>query len=352
MPVVKTVRGRGATIVVEAHAEVLFTRGGPVGNFGRVFSGRVRNFTRDAAPGNSRPTWGHEPAANGRPLKSTFTASTRYVPSLMRVFSAVGSTAPYSAFVDQGTGVFNGGTPWRAKILPPRTSGGSDLYEATWRPGGKPVRDIWIQGQRPQFFFAHGLDRAFKSMGIPTATVPGTAKLGGAVTSFPDDLANFVGGATPADSAFKASLTQWRAQRDAAWLSGKILGQTGNNSQSRRNDRNAADLRASRRRATAVRRARNKPSALKVQADNRRRQQEFRDNMAAAKGRTTKRKPPTQMRQTYRTVGEKNAAALSAFRKQNPNVKILRQVEGGVVVSVNGRRASISWGQLYGLLPR
>lgn len=340
MPVVKTVRSRGATIVVEAHAEVLFTRNGPVGNFTRVFSGRVRSFTAAAAPGNSRPTWGHEPAAHGRPLKATFMASTRYAPAEMRVYSAVGSTANYSAYVDQGTGVFNGHSPWRAKVLPPRTAGGSDLYEHTWRPGGQPVREMWIQGQRPQFFFARGLDRAFKSMRIATRTVPGTATLDGAVTSFPDDLANFAGGATPSDSAFRASLTQWRAQRDAAWFSESRARSAAH----RRSPAQTAlrDQRTARRKANA-------PTTAQRAAANRKRQAKFRADIAKAKGGAGSR-PKQAPVKTYRNTGEKNAAAIAAFKKRNPGARVIRQASGGVVFTYNGRQGTASWGQLYGLL--
>lgn len=352
MPVARTVRSRGSTIVVEANAEVLFTRGGPVGNWARTFSNRATRFTAAAAPGNSRPTWGHEPAAHGRPLKTTFTSNTRYVPSMLRVFSAVGSSANYSAYVDQGTGVFNEASPWKAKVLPPTSQFGSDLYEHTWRPGGgrQGVREVWIKGQKPQYFFAHGLDRAFKSMHMVTATVPGTARLGSNVTSFPDDLANFAGGATPSDSAFRASLAQWRAQRDAAWNRGETLGRPGSNAHTRETDRRAAAT-AARYQKNRARLQRNKPSPAQVRAANRERQRKFREQVAKAKGKSiTRRKPQRQARKTYNTPREKNNAALKIFRQRNPRVRILRQVSAGIVVELNGRRSTISWGQLYGLL--
>ena len=351
MPVARTVRSRGATIVVEAHAEVLFTRAGPVGNFGRVLSNRITRFTAMAAPGNSRPTWGHEPAAHGKPLKSTFTSRTRYSPAHMAVFAAIGSTANYSTYVDQGTGIFNEASPWRAKVLPPTSQMGSDLYEHTWRPGGgrQKVGEVWIKGQKPQHFFAHGLDRGFKSVRMATATVPGTARLGSAVTSFPDDLSNFAGGATPSDSAFVASLIQWRAQRDAAWNRGETLGRKGSNAHTRETDRRAAAT-AARYQKNRARLQRNKPTDAQVRAANRERQRKFREQIAKAKGRTIKRKPPTQVRETYRTVGAKKQAALNALREKNPGIRILSEGAAGVRVSLNGQQTTLTWSQLFGLL--
>lgn len=347
MPLVSTIRSRGATIVVEANAEVLFTRAGPVGRFANVFSNRVTRFTAAAAPSNSRPTWGHEPAAHGRSLKKSFTSRTRYEAARLRVFSAVGSTANYSAYVDQGTGVYNEASPWLAKILPPTSQGGSNLYEHTWRPGGgkQQVGEVWIKGQKPQYFFAAGLDRAFKSVGMATATVPGST-LAGAVTSFPDDLANFAGGATPSDSAFRASLTQWRAQRDAAWNRGAILGEKGGASATAERDRRAARSSA-RRQALAAKRARNKPSAAKRAADNLARQRKFREQVAKSKGKKITRRAPAK---TYGSTGAKNAAALAALKSKNPGIRILRQAQGGVIVEFRGKRSSLSWAQLYGLL--
>ena len=349
MPLTRVVRSKGAVITMEVHAEVLFTPNGPLGNFARQFTQRVKTATAANAPGNSRPTWGHEPAAHGKPLKASFRAATRYRPATAQIFSAIGSSAAYAPFVDQGTGIYNEGSPWRAKILPPTSQMGSDLYEHTWRPGGgrQGVGEVWIKGQKPQYFFAKGLDAGLASMGLPAIKVPG----GSGTTAFPKDLSRHVSAAidTGRGSAFRASLEQWRRQRDAAWNRGEALGRTGSNAHTRETDRRAAAS-AERYRKNRARLQRNKPTDEQIRTANRERQRKFREQIAKAKGKTIKRKPPQQIRETYRTVGDKKKAALKAFHKKNPRVKVLRQVGGGIVVSANGRTTTITWAQLFGLL--
>lgn len=222
MVLVQRIRKRGANIVVEANGEVLFAATGDVGRWTNRFSQRVRAFASADAPVNKRPRWGHY----GKPLKSTMVASTTYQPIRMRVYAAVGSTSAHSAYVDQGTGVHVGHSAYPAKILPPWTRGGPSLYEHTWKPagpGGKTVAPVMIRGQKGQFFFASGLKRGFQSMRMRSFQVPGDAQISGAMSSFPDSLANFVGN-TPADAAFVASLTEWRAWRDEAWAAREELG--------------------------------------------------------------------------------------------------------------------------------
>jgi hypothetical protein len=218
MPLVRRIRRRNAYMVVEAHAEVLFTATGDVGRWTNRLSNRITAFTAAAAPNNKRPRWAHY----GRALKTTFTSSTTYQPGRMRVYAAVGSKAPHAVFVDQGTGVFNGGTPWKAAILPPRTEGGSDLYEATWRPGGPGnprVKPIMIQGQKGQKFFEKGLRRGFQSMRMRTYQVPGEGgpRISSVLNSAPPSMLGKVLGpsATP---AFMAQLEQWREDRDKAYI--------------------------------------------------------------------------------------------------------------------------------------
>jgi hypothetical protein len=230
MPVVRRIRGRGATGWVEVHGEVLFARNGDVSQWTRGFSRRITRLTAAAAPSNKRPRWSHY----GKALKRTFTSSTQSSPGTLKVHAAVGSTAPYAAYVDQGTGVYSGRGPYQAKILPPWTRQSPSLYEHTFnrpepttdRAGNtyiewNPQGTITVKGQRGQFFFDEGLKRAFASEGMPTLQVPGVPP---GMKMFPDRLANFVGN-TPADSAFIAQLKEWRSWRDRAWYSDRILGQ-------------------------------------------------------------------------------------------------------------------------------
>lgn len=266
MPLVRRIRKRGATITVEAHGEVLFAATGDVGRWTNRFSQRVRSFASQEAPSNKRPRWAHY----GKPLKSTMTASTTYQPGRMRVYSAVGSTAAHAAYVDQGTGVYNGGGAYPAKILPPWAVGSPSLYEHTWRPpsGGTAGRGgaVWarakaapvmIKGQKGQFFFDAALARGFRSMRLRGVQVPGEGgpKISGVLGSLPSQLVP--GGNTPVSGAFIASLTEWRAWRDEAYNRGRVLGVGHNSERQRRYDhqRDVRERQAQRRQSNADRRA-------------------------------------------------------------------------------------------------
>lgn len=223
MPLVRRIRKRGANIVVEAHGEVLFAATGDVGRWQNRFSHRVRTFAAQEAPTNKRPRWGHY----GKPLKSTFTASTTYQPGRMRVYSAIGSSAPHAWYVDQGTGIYNGSSPWKAKILPPWQRGEGSLYEHTWRPAGpgrRRVKPVYIKGQKGQGFFDKGLVRGFRSMRMRSVQVPGEGgpKISNVLNSIPTGMTNFAGN-TASDGAFVAQLQEWRKWRDDSWAR-NILG--------------------------------------------------------------------------------------------------------------------------------
>lgn len=205
MPEVRTIRNRGAFMIVEAHGEVLFTERSDVANFTRRLSNNARRFAAQEAPANKRPRWSHY----GPSLKNSFRASTDADPARLRVDAAIGSTAHYAEFVDQGT------KPFLAKILPPWAPRYPFLYEHTWVSPvtGERAGRIPVKGQRGRFFFEKGLHRAFLTAGMASAVVPFEP---GRMATFPERLANFVG-ATPVDDAFKAQLDEWRAQRNAAW---------------------------------------------------------------------------------------------------------------------------------------
>lgn len=316
MPLVRRIRKRGANIVVEAYGEVLFAASGDIGRWTNRFSQRVRSFAAQEAPTNKRPRWGHY----GKPLKTTFTASTTYQPMRMRVYSAIGSSAPHAYYVDQGTGVFNGSGPYPAKVLPPWQRGEGSLYEATWRPAGpgtRKVNPVMIKGQKGQFFFDKGLARGFRSMRLRSFQLPGEGgpKISEAINSIPSGMTNFAGN-TPADGAFIASLEQWRAWRDAAWTRGKL----GRNIRPERNPKPT------------------KPKAVKPTKPT----------------KPTKVKPPKPTKPTKAeppTLRDKQDKAVAAFRKQNPNIRIKARVPSGLVVSVPGKGDFvIPWSRLYNLL--
>lgn len=215
MVLVRRIRRRGANIVVEANGEVLFAPTGDVGRWTNRFSHRVLAATQQEAPTNKRPRWAHY----GKPLKATFKSSTTYQPGRMKVFAAIGSTAPHAYYVDQGTGVYAGNGPYEAKVIPPWHRGSPSLYERTWRPAGpgtRRVRPVLIKGQKGQFFFDAGLKRGFQSMRMRSFQVPGEGLVSQALSSIPTGLLGFLGN-TPPDEGFKASLVEWRAWRDAAW---------------------------------------------------------------------------------------------------------------------------------------
>lgn len=231
MAVVRRIQKRGASITVESHAEVLFMPGGSVNSWAARFTGRIKSRTIAAAPANKRPRWAHY----GPPLKDTIiSARPRFWGNgvdKQRVYAAVGSTAPYALYVDQGTGVYGGSGPYPAKILPPWTWGGASLYESTWKPGGpggKTVPQVMIRGQRGQQFFAKGLAAAFRSMRMRSFALPGEGgpKISEALSAVPTAITAKMHG-TGATPAFIGQLGQWREWRDQAWERREGLGRGG-----------------------------------------------------------------------------------------------------------------------------
>lgn len=332
MPVVRRIKNRGATITVEAHAEVLFMPGGDVYNWTNRFTGRIRSKTIQAAPTNKRPRWNHY----GKPLKQTIvSARPRFWGNgrdKQRVYAAVGSTAPHSYFVDQGTGVFGGNGPYEAKILPPWQRGGASLYERTWRPtgpGGRRVAPVMIKGQKGQFFFDRGLAAAFRSMRMRSVQLPGEGgpKITEALASVPSGLENFTGsGNTSANPAFVGQLNEWRKWRDQAWSEGKGLGRGGGV--------------GSRAHEQAVSASRSKPSGSRSSS---------KPSKPRAPKKPTKPKPNTD---GYQTLRDKQNAATTAFVKQNPNVQIVARIPAGLVVvaPATGKQVIIPWSRIYNLL--
>lgn len=285
MAYIKKLRGRNVSGVVTAYGEVLFAPGGDVNRWTNRFAARIGAETRRAAPTNKRPRWSHY----GPALKSTITASRpEYRQTLRgaRVYAAVGSTAPYAYYVDQGTGVYGGNGPYPAKVLPPWQRGEGSLYEATWRPGGpgkRRVAPVMIKGQKGQQFFDKGLRRGFARMRMRSFQIPGEGASGmsEALASFPRGLER--AGNTPVDEGFKAELEQWRTWRDEAWSRADSLGRTirPQNRMPRRPPRSmAANLAAYRasveaaKRRDAAQRARLKEEMDRKEAGRKRREEE------------------------------------------------------------------------------
>lgn len=312
MAVVRKIRNRGATITVEANAEILFMPGGQVHNWANRFTGRIRAATIGVAPINKRPRWGHY----GKPLKSTIvSARPRFWSNggdRQRVYGAVGSTAPHAYYVDQGTGVFAGRGPYAAKIIPPWAPV-FDLYEHTWSPkgpGGRTVAPVMIKGQKGQKFFERGLNAAFQSMRMRAYQVPGDPRIGSVLNAVPTGLDNFKGN-TPNDSAFQASLEEWRAARDERWSRDGSLGPK-----------------------KGAPKKRPRGSIPK----------------AAKPPKTTKPKKPKPTKPQQETLRDKQNRAVTAFVKQNPNIKILGRVTSGLVVKTPQGRFVIPWARIYNLL--
>lgn len=317
MPVVRKIRNRGATITVESNAEVLFMPGGQVNNWANRFTGRIRSNTIAVAPTNKRPRWGHY----GKPLKDTIvSARPRFWSNggdRQRVYAAVGSTAPHAYYVDQGTGIYAGRGAYEAKVIPPWQPV-FDLYEHTWSPrgpGGRTVAPVMIRGQKGQQFFERGLALAFRSMRLRSYQVPGGPKIGPVMNAVPTGLDNFKGN-TPADSAFKASLDQWRAQRDERWRRDGSLGPRAGAAKPKPKPRGSTP---------------SKPKKAQLPK--------------AAKPKKTK---PTKAAPA--TLRDKQDKAVTQFRKQNPNIRILGRVPSGLVVKTPQGRFVIPWSRLYNLL--
>lgn len=229
MAYIKKIRDRGASGVVTAYGEIMFAPGGVVNSWTNRFANRIGSETRKAAPTNKRPRWAHY----GKPLKATITASRpEFRPTARgaRVYAAVGSTAPYAYYVDQGTGIHGGNGPYQAKILPPWQRGSASLYEHTWRPGGprgRPIGTVTVRGQEGQGFFEKGLARGFLRMKNRSVQVPGdgVAKMSRALAALPRGLER--PGNTPASGSFVLQLEEWRKWRDEAWDAKEGLGRGG-----------------------------------------------------------------------------------------------------------------------------
>lgn len=217
MPLVKAVRSRGATTTVEANVEVMFVPTGSISRWERRLSRAVTEATRRAAPRNKRPHWMHY----GKKLSDfgAYTTKTKY--SGTHITSVVGSRVSHALYPDQGTGIYAGKSPWRAKILPPRTEGGSDLYEATWRPrrDSAPQGGITVKGQRGQFFFDKGLRNALTSMRLPSVEVADAVVANKTRGGSTQALVNSLGLPVDPQGAFQTQLEQWREWRDDAFQS-------------------------------------------------------------------------------------------------------------------------------------
>ena len=201
----------------EVRAETLVLPGQIINGWTQRLGMRIRKYTSDAAPTHDygrRPLRPHP----GPHLKNTIIhGATRGYPRRTGgvVFSAVGSTAPYAAFVDQGT---NG---QMAKVLPPWDAGirSHTLYEATWRPrGGAPLGPKPVKGQKAKRFFDEGVARAFRYMGNRSVQVAG--ERGILAPGFPSvQNLGWMGffGNTSSDPAFVARLNTWRLWRQEAY---------------------------------------------------------------------------------------------------------------------------------------
>lgn len=307
----RRIRSRGATVYAEAHGEVLFLPGTSLSRWKNRFSNRLTAETAKAAPSNKRPRWAHY----GKPLKQTISSSTstRLTRGGGRFYIATGSSANHALFVDQGTSSF------QAKILPPWTRGSPSLYESTWVPPGSssPIGPIQVRGQKAQHFFDKGLQRGFQRMRLRSVQVPGEGISGmrEALRGMPASLTNF-SGATPWSFAFDTQLREWRAWRDEAFNSRKMLGRDAGPY-----DRRKRSLSS---KAAQQRQSRSTPQPLQ---------------------------PVVKPKGGWKSVAQKKAAAVTQFKIQNPSIKILRRDPDGIVVATAKGPRHIPWSRLYNLLP-
>lgn len=214
----KTIRKRGATVVVEANAELMFLPSGQVGSWYRRFNDRILKFTIEATPVHNsakRPLRPHP----GPHLKETIVRGKTKAflrAKGAKLYSAIGSRSPYAVYVDQGT------DPFMAKILPPWSDGSPTLYEASWAPPrqrGTPLGPIRVSGQKARNYFATGLERGFRSMRMRSYQIPGER---GVFASATQDITTYGAEALPSrgpeeQDAFKMRLREWRSWRDAAF---------------------------------------------------------------------------------------------------------------------------------------
>lgn len=365
---VKHLRKRGANVVVEAHAEVLGTPGSELSRWEARLRSRIRTAVVREAPTNERPRWGHY----GKPLKSTITSKgkTHMRPGGPVFYSAIGSTAPHAYYVDQGTGVFNGGGPYAAKILPPWARGEASLYEATWHPPNQQANHVvMIKGQRGQHFMADGLDDGFRSMGLRKYL---GLKAGAASAAFPNGLADFVGN-TPNTEAFRASLDDWRRWRDRRFNSGGVLGRDGGGktAEAGRRSERAAALSAKR---AAQRAAAAGPSAAEraIAAQNRARKEAYAASKAAAERRKKAALAAAKKQADAKALGEKRrrekeqreaeaqkkATATRAFAKAQRDARayadVLRKAYPNVevLISAKNKMARVRWTDSEGTVHR
>lgn len=353
MPVVRRIRNRGATITVEANAEILFMPGGSVNSWMAKFTGQLRARTIRNAPTNSRPRWAHY----GKPLKDTIvSARPRFWGNgrdRQRVYAAVGATSAHAYYVDQGTGIYAGNSPYAAKVLPPWSRGDASLYEATWRPGGpghRKVAPVMIRGQKGQFFFDKSLAETMHHMRLSAFQVPSFPKITDAGNSVATGLENFLGN-TPADEAFRASLEEWRTWRDAAFARGEGLNRTPYNARQKLREKVGAQRRAAAAKAAKIDKMDPNLKAYlstKAAAERRKRAQvEALRKQQEAKALGEKRRIEKERKEAEASA--KRAAArsfekarlsaykyLHAIEKAYPDAKVLIGTRGSIVVRYTG----------------
>lgn len=320
MPAAKLIRTKGATIAVTANAEVLFMPGGQVYGWTRRFANAIERGTEAEAPVNKRPRWSHY----GKPLKATITSAQprfRKARGGARVYAAVGSSAPHAAYVDQGTGVFNGSSPWKAKVLPPWEHGSPSLYEHTWHvPGRLASHAVMIKGQKGQHFFDKGLARGFQQMRMRSYQRPGVdPRMGDILRTWPRELENFAGN-TPADAAFVASLQEWREWRDEAFDKGRVMGRGFGTAE---HDRRRARAEASQRR----RRTRGEASRLYRAARSRDRSQARRNRLKAEKLAKNLDKPQKQTKPAGQLTRSQDKARVKALAVKRFGAGSVQSVE-------------------------
>ena len=221
MPTTKVMKQRGAIVMVEAHGEVLFAPAAPVDKWMQLFEARVKRWAREYAPRNKRPRWAHYTHTT---LKNSFDGRTlaQPIPNTPKVSTVVGSNSPHAIFVEKGTGIHAGGSPYEAKILPPWTRGSPSLYEASWVPSrrtdGRRVQPVYIKGQKGQFFMQRALERTMLQM-LRRSYQLRDAGVAKTMEHTPAQLLSFLDFSeqTSKNPVFRSQLKEWRKWRDAVY---------------------------------------------------------------------------------------------------------------------------------------
>lgn len=215
MATARAVQGKGVRGFILVDGTGLMAPNADISRWKKRMQYRIVTNAAMLAPSHNYALRPLRPHPGGR-LKDSFIASQEYRRTTGRgfyMYSGVGSTSPYSTYVDQGT------QPYLAKILPPWNRNSPTLYEHTWQehPGDTPIGPVPVSGQKAQYFMQRALEKAMLSGGMRSVGVPDSS-ISNMLPTGARDFEMFGGsGATVADFAFTTRLREWRSWRKEGW---------------------------------------------------------------------------------------------------------------------------------------